>query len=76
MLYLGIDQHARQITISLRDDSGDVLQARQVSTRLFEHKESESHQLKGQLRQYERERSEIREKLGKILGQLEQLDLS
>ena len=33
MLYLGIDQHARQITISLRDENGDVLQARQVSTR-------------------------------------------
>ena len=32
MLYLGIDQHARQITVSLRDDGGDVLQARQVST--------------------------------------------
>jgi transposase len=32
MLYLGIDQHARQITISLRNESGDVLQARQVST--------------------------------------------
>jgi transposase len=32
MLYLGIDQHARQITISLRDEGGDVLQARQVST--------------------------------------------
>src|SRR6516162_7314915 len=32
MLYLGVDQHARQITISLRDDQGDVLQARQVST--------------------------------------------
>jgi transposase len=32
MLYLGIDQHARQITISLRDDKGDVVQARQVST--------------------------------------------
>jgi hypothetical protein len=29
MLCLGIDQHARQITISLRDESGDVLQARQ-----------------------------------------------
>ncbi len=42
----------------------------------LEYKESESHQLKGQLRQYERERSEIREKLGKILGQLELLDLS
>ena len=32
MLYLGIDQHARQITISLRDESGDVPHARQVST--------------------------------------------
>src|SRR5262245_58185440 len=32
MLYLGIDQHARQITISLRDEQGDVLQACQVST--------------------------------------------
>jgi hypothetical protein len=32
MLYLGIDQHARQITISLRDESGDILHARQVST--------------------------------------------
>ena len=32
MLYLGIDQHARQITVSLRDESGDVLEARQVST--------------------------------------------
>jgi hypothetical protein len=32
MLYLGIDQHSRQITISLRDDHGDVLLARQVST--------------------------------------------
>ncbi len=32
MLYLGVDKHARQITISLRDENGDVLQARQVST--------------------------------------------
>jgi transposase len=32
MLYLGIDQHARQITVSLRDEGGDVVQARQVST--------------------------------------------
>ena len=29
---LGIDQHARQITISPRDDDGDVVRARQVST--------------------------------------------
>src|SRR5207247_10097592 len=33
MLYLGIDQHARQITISLRDENGDAVMARQVSTR-------------------------------------------
>ena len=32
MLYLGIDQHARQLTVSLRNDAGDVLLARQVST--------------------------------------------
>jgi len=32
MLYLGIDQHARQITISLRNEEGDVVQSRQVST--------------------------------------------
>lgn len=38
-------------------------------------KESESHQLKGQLRQYERERSELREKLERILGHFERLDL-
>jgi transposase len=43
MLYLGIDQHARQLTISLRNDDGDVLMARQVSTQpekvnaFFEH---------------------------------------
>ena len=32
MLYLGIDQHARQITISLRNGQGDVILARQAST--------------------------------------------
>ena len=32
MFYLGIDQHARQITISLREENGDVLLACQVST--------------------------------------------
>ena len=31
MLYLGIDQHSRRITISLRDDNGDVTQTRQVT---------------------------------------------
>jgi transposase len=32
MLYLGIDQQARQLTVSLRNQTGDVLLARQVST--------------------------------------------
>lgn len=32
MLYLGIDQHARQLTVSLRNEEGDVVDARQVST--------------------------------------------
>jgi hypothetical protein len=32
MLFLGIDQHARQLTVSLRDQKGDVILARQVST--------------------------------------------
>ena len=33
MLLLGIDQHARQLTVSLRGQMGDMLLARQVSTR-------------------------------------------
>lgn len=33
MLYLGIDQHHKQMTISLRDGEGTVIRKRQVSTR-------------------------------------------
>ncbi len=33
LLYLGIDQHAKQLTINLRDQNGNVLLRRQVSTR-------------------------------------------
>lgn len=32
MLYLGIDQHAKQLTVSLRDEAGDIRLRRQVST--------------------------------------------
>jgi transposase len=32
MLYLGIDQHAKQLTLSLRSQEGNVLLSRQVST--------------------------------------------
>lgn len=41
----------------------------------LQQKESEWHHLKGQLRQYERERIELREKLDRILGQFASLDL-
>ena len=33
MLYLGIDLHRKQMTVSVRNDDGDVLLRRQVSTR-------------------------------------------
>ena len=33
MLYLAIDQHAKHLTVNLRDEGGDVLLRRQVSTR-------------------------------------------
>lgn len=32
MLYIGIDQHAKQLTVSLRDEAGDIRLRRQVST--------------------------------------------
>ena len=39
-------------------------------------KETEWHDLQGQLRRYERERNELRDKLDKIIGQFANLDLS
>lgn len=32
MLYLGIDQHRKQLTVSLRDEAGTAIERRQVST--------------------------------------------
>jgi transposase len=32
MLYLGIDQHRKQLTVNLRDEAGTTLLRRQVST--------------------------------------------
>ena len=32
MLYLGIDLHAKQFTVNLRDENGEILLRRQVST--------------------------------------------
>lgn len=44
--------------------------------RKLQQKESEWHHLKGQIRQYERERIELREKLDKIIGQFANLQLA
>lgn len=44
--------------------------------RKLQQKESEWHHLKGQIRQYERERIEFREKLDKIIGQFASMDLA
>ena len=33
MLYLGIDQHSKQITVCIRDQEGEIVRRRQVSTR-------------------------------------------
>ena len=33
MLYLAIDQHSKQLTVNVRDESGQVVQRKQVSTR-------------------------------------------
>lgn len=41
----------------------------------LQQKESEWHHLQGQIRRYERERIELREKLDKIIGQFGNLDL-
>jgi predicted nucleic acid-binding Zn-ribbon protein len=49
---------------------------KQAIEKKLQQKESEWHHLKGQIRQYERERIEIREKLDKIMGQFASLDLA
>ncbi len=53
-----------------------VKKEKELAVRQLQEKETESHHLKGRIRQYERERSELREKLEKILGHFEGLDLS
>ncbi|OGQ76154.1 MAG: hypothetical protein A3G94_03090 [Deltaproteobacteria bacterium RIFCSPLOWO2_12_FULL_60_16] len=52
-----------------------VKKEKELAEKRLQQRESESHQLRGQLRQYERERVEIRDKLEKILGHFDRLDL-
>jgi prefoldin subunit 5 len=50
--------------------------AHEAMEKKLQQKDSEWHHLKGQLRQYERERIEFRGKLDKIVGQFSGIDLS
>jgi len=50
--------------------------AQEAMEKKLQQKDSEWHHLKGQLRQYERERIEFRERLDKIIGQFAGMDLS
>jgi len=52
------------------------LSVRESLQKKLEQKESEWHHLRGQIRQYERERVELREKLDRIIGQFAGLNLT
>lgn len=52
-----------------------VKKEKELVEKRLQQRESEFHELRGQIRQYERERGEIREKLQKILGYFERLEL-
>ncbi len=51
-------------------------QEKEAMEKRLREKESEWHHLKGQIRQYERERVELREKLDRILGHFANLPLA
>jgi chromosome segregation ATPase len=52
-----------------------IKKEKETIERKLQQKETEWHHLKGQIRQYERERVELREKLDKIIGHFAMLDL-
>ena len=52
-----------------------VKKEKETIEKKLQQKESEWHHLRGQMRQFERERSELRDKIDKIIGQFAALDL-
>lgn len=52
-----------------------IKREKELAEKRVQQQETESHDLKGQLRRYERERGEIREKIERILGHFEHLDI-
>jgi predicted nucleic acid-binding Zn-ribbon protein len=69
-----IDQLEAKID-RLIDRHERVKKEKETIEKKLQQKESEWHHLRGQMRQFERERSELRDKLDKIIGQFSALDL-
>ena len=70
--------HVEQLELTINqliENHERIKRERDSMEKKLQLKESEWHHLKGQLRQYERERIELREKLDRILGQFANLDL-
>jgi predicted nuclease with TOPRIM domain len=72
------NDHVEQLELTINqliEKHERIKREKQSIEKKLQQKESEWHHLKGQLRQYERERSELREKLDRILGHFANLDL-
>jgi predicted nuclease with TOPRIM domain len=66
-----------EVTINrLLEKHEQIKKEKEVMEKKLQQKESEWHHLKGQIRQYERERVELKEKLDKIMVQFASLDLA
>jgi chromosome segregation ATPase len=66
-----------EVTINrLLEKHEQIKKEKEVMEKKLQQKESEWHHLKGQIRQYERERVELREKLDKIMVHFASLDLA
>ena len=72
------NDHVEQLELTINqliEKHERIKREKQSIEKKLQQKESEWHHLKGQLRQYERERIELREKLDRILGHFANLDL-
>ncbi len=70
--------HVEQLELTINqliEKHERIKRERDSMEKKLQQKEIEWHHLKGQLRQYERERIELRDKLDRILGQFANLDL-
>jgi chromosome segregation ATPase len=66
-----------EVTINrLLEKHEQIKKEKEVMEKKLQQKESEWHHLKGQIRQYERERVELKEKLDKIMVHFASLDLA